>query len=261
MADSHRTVQMLDLYKNMPHIFISYPDEEENIVGNLRSRFREYGVDAWAYSYDKTLAQEAWKEIEEKINQSQVMIFIASEYTDTAEGQYKELDLVFNKIINTKQSISILPVVIRDFKFSDLPEKIRYINGERLNAYNVGTVALTISQTLFPQLFLESQSPKWEYPRPGEWLGICNLDSIIEEYCNIGDKLYFRRISPLGLFECYFPKINGLFWISPKNVKRTEIIDESGDIEREQVPVKYRFMTSWECERKGYEILFLNKKN
>ena len=77
-------------------------------------------------------------------------------------------------------------------------------------------------------------------------------------YCAIGDKLYFRRISPMGLFECYFPKINGLFWISPKNVKRTEIIDEDGLLERENVPLKYRFMTLVDCERKGYEILFKN---
>src|SRR4030042_3499753 len=242
----------------MPHIFISYPDEEEDIVGNLRGRLREYGVDAWAYSYDKTLAKEAWKEIEEKISQSQVMIFIASEFTEAADGQHKELDLVFNKISSAKQSNSIFPVVIRDFKFSDLPENIRYINGQRLTAYNVKTVALTIAQTCFPQLFLERQSQKWEYPRPGEWLEICNLDSMIEEYCDIGDQVYFRRLSPMGLFECYLPKIEGLFWFSPSNLRRTKTIDRDGKLEREIVPLRYRFMTSVECERKGYEILYKN---
>jgi hypothetical protein len=245
----------------MPHIFISYPVKEKDIVGNLRGRFREYGVDAWAYSYDKTLAQEAWKEIEEKIIQSQMMIFIASKYTETAEGQHKEMDLVFNKISNSKQSDFIFPVVIGDFKFSDLPEKIRYINGERLTAFNVKTVALTIAKTFFPQLFLDMQSAKWEYPRPGEWLEIGNLDSIIEELCDIGDQVYFRRISPMGLFECYFPKINGLFWFSPANLRRTETIDEDGSLEREKVPLRYRFMTSVECEIKGYEILYKNKDN
>lgn len=245
----------------MPHIFISYPDEEEDIVANLRSRLREHGVEAWAYSYDKTLAQEAWKEIEEKINQSHVMLFIASEYTETAEGQHQELELVFQKISNSKQPIVIFPVVIRDFKFSNLPAKLKHINGERLTAYNVKTVALNIAKIIFPQLFLASQSPEWEYPRPGEWLEICNLDSIIEEYCDIGDQVYFRRISPIGLFECYFPKINDLFWFSPYNLRRTKIIGEDGRLERETVPLRYRFVTSIECERKGYEILYKNKDN
>lgn len=245
----------------MPHIFISYPDKEEDIVGNLRSRLRNFGVETWAYSYDKSLAQEAWTEIEDKINQSQVIIFIASKYTETAEGQHKELDLVFNKLSNSKQSISIFPVVIRDFKFSELPERIKYINGEQLTAYNIKTVALRIAQSFFPQLFFESQSPKWEYPRPGEWLEICNLDSMIEEYCDLGDQVYFRRISPLGLFECYFPKLKGLFWFSPANLKRTKIVDEDRRLERDIVPLRYRFMTSVECERKGYEKLYKNEDN
>jgi hypothetical protein len=243
----------------MSHIFISYPDKEENIVSNLSGRLQEYGIEAWVYSYNKTLAQDIWKEIEDKINQSQVMVFIASEYTKTAGGQHRELDLVFNKISNINQSDSIVPVVIGDFNFSDLPEKIKHINGERLYAYNVKTVAFNIAQKFFPRLFLESQSPKWEYPRPGEWLEICKLDSMIEEYCDIGDRVYFRRISPLGLFECYFPKIKSLFWFSPTNLKRTKIVDENCRLELETVPSRYRFMTSVECERKGYEIL--NKDN
>jgi len=244
----------------MPHIFISYPDKESNIVENLRTRLREYGVEAWVYSYDKTLAQNAWEEIEEKIDKSQLIIFIVSDDTKRAVGQDRELDLAFNKLRTSKRLDSIFPVVIGDFKFSDLPEKIKYINGERLTAYNVKTVALTIAQTFFPQLFLERQSPNWDYPKPGEWLEICKLDSIIEEYCDIGDKVYFRRISPMGLFECYSPKIQDLFWFSPANLTRTKIIDEDGRLEHETVPSRYRFMTSVKCERKGYEILYKDNK-
>ena len=242
----------------MPHIFISYPDEEKDIVGNLRGRLREYHVDAWAYSHDKTLGRETWKEIKNKISKSKVILFMVSDYTKKAKGQRRELTLILSKMFRSKFQPIIFPIVINNVPFSKLPKKIKYINGLQLSAFNVKSVALEIANTFFPELFQKSKSPKWEYPKPCEWLEVSCLDGYIEKYCDIGDKLYFRRISPMGLFECYFPKINGLFWISPKNVKRTEIIDEDGLLERENVPLKYRFMTLVDCERKGYEILFKN---
>jgi hypothetical protein len=243
--------------EKMPHIFISYPDEEEEIVGNLRDRFRVHGIEAWVYSYDKTPVRETWEEIEEKIIQSKVIIFVASEDTVAAEGQHRELNLV----LNLKESGSIFPIVTGDLKFSDLPEKIRHINGERLTGNNVKTIAQSIARVFFPQLFLDTMSPKWEYPRPGEWLEISKLDTVIEEYADIGDKVYFRRISPMGLFECYFPRIKSLFWFYPDNLKRTEIIDDDGKMEDEKVPLQYRNITSYECERKGYGILYGDKNN
>jgi len=245
----------------MPHIFISYPNEEKDIVGNLRGQLREHGVHAWAYSHDKTLGRDTWKEIKSKLSKSRVILFIVSDYTKKAKGQKREITLILKKMINSKFQHIIFPIVMNDFPFSKLPKSISYINGLSLSAFNVKSVALEIAKTFFPELFKKTRSPKWEYPKPCEWLEVCSLDGYIESYCDIGDKLYFRRISPMGLFECYFPKIDGLFWISPKHVKRTEIVDDNGEIEREQVPVKFRFLTAWECERKGYEILFLNKKN
>jgi len=244
----------------MPHIFISYPEKDRDIVGSLRRRLKENGVDTWVYSHDKTLGKITWKEIKNKINKSRVIVFIASEYTKNAKGQHREITLALNKIVRAKNPSTILPIVINEYPFPKLPKKINHINGMKLSAFNVKSVALEIAKTFFPELFKKSMSPKWEYPKSCDWLEVCNLDGIIEKYCDMGDKLYFRRISPLGLFECYSPKINELLWVLPKNVKRTEIIDENGQAEREQVPVEYRFVTSWECERKGYEILFLNKR-
>ncbi len=69
------------------------------------------------------------------------------------------------------------------------------------------------------------------------------MDEIIEQYFDFGDLLYFRRISPLGLFECYSPKINDLFWIYPPNVCLSDIVDEDGTFERENVPQKFRIST------------------
>lgn len=244
----------------MPHIFISYPDKDKDIVENLRHRLGEFGVDTWAYSCDKTLGKDSWKEIEGKIEKSKVIIFIASENTKNAEGQQRELELAFNKINESIELPIIFPIVIDDFPFSKLPEKLRHINGAFLSSRNIKSVTLEVTKIFFPQIFKKGQRPKWEYPKPDEWLEVCNLDRFIEEYCDIGDKLYFRRISPMGLFECYAPKIDALLWLAPENVKRTEIIDENGKIEREIVPGKYRNLTTLYCERKGYQILFLNKE-
>jgi hypothetical protein len=56
-------------------------------------------------------------------------------------------------------------------------------------------------------------------PRPGTWLQVSRLDEVIQHDVALGDKLYFRAISPLGLFECYAPKLQTRFWIEPKNVQ------------------------------------------
>lgn len=43
----------------------------------------------------------------------------------------------------------------------------------------------------------------------------------------------------MGLFECYTPKIEGLFWIAPKNIA----IDSSG--------LKFYSQDEWVCEKYG----------
>ena len=50
-------------------------------------------------------------------------------------------------------------------------------------------------------------------------LAVRNIDQGIGEYLTQKDLLYFRRLSPLGLFECYSPKLKALFWILPENVR------------------------------------------
>jgi hypothetical protein len=56
-------------------------------------------------------------------------------------------------------------------------------------------------------------------PQPGTWLQVSSLDQWIEEYVALGDLLYFRAETPMGLFECYSPKLDGPFFIDPKHVR------------------------------------------
>ena len=82
---------------------------------------------------------------------------------------------------------------------------------------------------------------------------MCNIDPWIEENFDLGDRVYFRRISPLGLFECYSPKLAGLFWFAPDNLRATDIVDEEGTLERQDVPWRYRYSASYHFERLGID--------
>jgi len=239
----------------MHQLFISYPDENEDIVRNLARHLRESGVKPWVYSISRTLAEDTWQEIERNIQGCQVFIFVASEYSRDATGQHRELKKVIDRVANAKSKLHIFPIVLDDTKFGSLPEKLRNVNGLRLGAYNVKSKALEIARRFFPKLVNAKKSEEWRYPRPGEWLEVCNIDQWIEEYFDLRDQVYFRRISPLGLFECYAPKLSELFWFAPENLRATDIVDEDGALEEEKVPPAYRYSTSYECESIGLDEL------
>ena len=57
------------------HAFICHPSQNEEIVENLADRLRELGIKAWVYSLDRTLAEDVWTEIEERIRDCHLFIF------------------------------------------------------------------------------------------------------------------------------------------------------------------------------------------
>ncbi len=119
--------------------------------------------------------------------------------------------------------------------------------------YTVKSVAMNFARSLFPELFEAEQEREWKCPRPGQWLEVSMIDAYIEEYFQLGDPVYFRRLSPLGLFECYAARINALFWFAPQNLRMTDTVDAEGARARGGVPRRFRYETSYECERLGYE--------
>ena len=235
------------------HAFISYPIQNQEIVENLAGRLREVGVEAWVYSLDRTLAEDVWREIEDINKRCELFIFVASKHSRDAQGQHRELQLAVNRLKSINVPLSMMPILIDDISFSSLPDELSHVNGVRLDAYTVKSTAQEIVKTFFPDLFETEKERGWKYPRPGQWLEVCNIDQWTEEYCDLGDLVYFRRLSPLGLFECYAPKLNGLFWFAPHNLRATDIADEGGTREREQVPRSCRYSTSYDCERIGIE--------
>lgn len=236
-------------------IFISHPSQNQDIVENLAGRLRELGVAPWVYSLDKTLAEDSWAEIGSKIQESEVCLFVASQFSKNAQGQHRELSLTLAKIRNAKTNFRAFPVVLDDVGFRSLPDELATINGVRLDAHNVKSTAFAIAQTFFPELLAAGEGQDWRYPRPGQWLEVCRMDPWIEEYFDLWDRVYFRRLSPLGLFECYSPKLGELFWFAPQNLRLSDVVDESGSLEREKVPRRYRYATAIECERIGLEEL------
>lgn len=239
---------------NEHQIFISYPDNNKDIVENFRDNLKLYGVNAWVYSRDKTLQQNLWEEIEGKIILCKVFIYVVSNHSDGADGQKKELDYFLSKQTNQNISKKIFPVFVDEVALSELPECIRNINGLFLNAFNVKTCAFQTADLFFPEKFTEYNKLQWKYPKPGQLLQVCRTNKYIEDELDIGDILYFRRISPMGLFECYVPKIKGRFWICPSNVCISSEIDEDNSYEKNNVPEKFRIDAIIEAEKQYFKI-------
>lgn len=228
------------------NIFISYSNNDESIVENLRDELKKFGVNSWIYSKDRTIGQEIWNEIENKIRKAEIVIFAVSENTANSSGQKKELELA------PKLPGKILPIFLTENIPSNCPDVLRNINGEFLDAYNVKSIALKIIQHSFPSLVKNKSKQSWNYPIPGSWLEISNIDRAIEQYFNLGDKLYFRAISPMGLLECYAPKIKGLFWITPENVHLCLDTERNKELEK-SIPKKFTVMGMIDIQTRGWD--------
>ena len=54
----------------------------------------------------------------------------------------------------------------------------------------------------------------------------------------------------MGLFECYSPKLNELFWIMPENVQACGLSQDA----LPAVPEEFHYMTSIRHEMRGRDI-------
>jgi hypothetical protein len=243
----------------MPHAFISYNDDVQDIAENLKERLKSNGVTSWIFSRDRTYGSDSWHEITDKIMESTIILFIISRRTVESIGQIREY------AIAKENHKSLFPIITEHVDFSDFPSQLtelRRINGFYLDHNNIQSRTLEIVQTFFPELSPSETPANWKYPKPGDWLEVCHIDEYMEKEfkligksVDIGDEVYFRRISPIGLFECYVPQIKELFWFWPPNLKPSTLIDEDRSIERELVPHKYTTLGLFEIERRGWDSL------
>ena len=237
----------------MPHqIFLSYAIPDQDLVENLADQLQQFGIKTWVYSLDRALSSEIWKDIEANVIEAELFAFVTSTHSKDSAGQHRELEIVVDRFQNSANyGDKILPIVVGDTPFSGLPDKLRNINGVRLDIYSVRSTAFEIAKTFFPDLFDKPTSDPWNFPKPGQWLEVSNLSPGIEEFLSLRDPLYFRRISPLGLFECYSPKLMNLFWISPINVCTSLL--QGGECP--SVPKQFRYETALEYERIGLDVV------
>tara|TARA_R110002110_G_C13469307_1_gene719834 strand:- start:1330 stop:2073 length:744 start_codon:yes stop_codon:yes gene_type:complete len=241
------------------NIFISYAVSEQDIVENFRDRFNKLGVNAWVYSRDRTLAENIWAEIEGKIKESDLVLFVVSKGTLNSKGQREELDLALTKVKSCSSSEMLMPIFIEDTSPYDCPDILKHKNGAFLNAHNVKAVAQEITQRMFPSLLSNNDILSWKFPVPGEWLEVSSLDNLLEAYFDTGDVLYFRALSPMGLFECYSPKTKRLFWISPRHVKPYRDRENEADLEK-KIPPEYTAHGMIEILRLGWEAWHRDRK-
>jgi hypothetical protein len=213
-------------------LFISYCQGTQQIAENLKGRLQDLGILAWVYSCDRLLGKEVWAEIENRIDQVRAFVFLVSDETIKSQGQKKELEMALNKV-EEKAPLKLLPLAVGDVHFSSFPAPLDRTNGAKLDGQNVQTVAAEIARRYFPEFVDKWKNALWHYPIPGQWLEVCGLGSALEEHFRLGDRVYFRRLSPMGLFECYAPQIRGLFWFAPENLRPTEMHGASNEVPRE----------------------------
>lgn len=244
----------------MFELFISYPGDRADIAGNLSGRLRELGIRAWVYFQDRLLADDIWNEIRQRIGEARVFAFLISKDSLQSPGQRRELDMALARVQQEIHNPSIFPILIDEgvsfgVSFHELPEALQRRNGRRMHGENVRTVAWEIAEQFFPETVKKwTNEARWRHPRPGDWLEICKMEGTeIVEYFELGDRLYFRRLSPLGLFECYAPKIKDLFWVWHEHVRPVPQTDPIWGMERDLVPERFRIPTMIDMEILGYE--------
>ena len=198
-------------------LFICYPAPEENIAEKLRDELQDLGVPAWVYSIDRTAGRHNWEEIEVRIRTSRAVLVIVSDASVKSEGQRRELELARDAIRGTNPGLLIVPLAI-DGEFRCLPTWLQGINGFAIHRAHISTVACTLAEQLFAELIEERCKAPWRYPRPGEWLTVIAVDECTDQDFQVGDEVYFRRISPMGFFECFCPQIDDLFWFYSRNL-------------------------------------------
>ncbi len=217
----------------MHHAFISYASPDRDLTLNLRSRLGDYGIQAWVYERDKTIGDQAWSEIEQQLRAARVVFIMLSTDSPSARGQQREFEMCLDRVRATKDADFLVPLILDDdLQFGDLPEELSSINGERLDAFNIRSVTESLAHRYFPTLVGDRFRHGYVCPTPGDWLQIAKFDARIESGFSVGDVLYFRQLSPMGLFECYCPRTGGLTWIDRSNLRPADSHPDSDDVPR-----------------------------
>lgn len=236
--------------KPKDHLFVSYnTDDACNLAESLRQHLLQFDIHAWVYSRDKTLGGDMWPEIEARLAQAEVVLWLQSTGTLSSRGQKEELELLA-KIGDGK----VVPIIIPPATYDELPERLRKTNGLRLDAHHVQLAAQEIAEMFFPKLLGRYYTAsRWRYPLPGMWLRVVKIDRWIVRDIQRGDLMYFRKISPLGLFECYAPRYGDLYWLYPGHLAPAKPREISS---APMVPEKYSVIGMLNCEREGYQKVY-----
>lgn len=237
----------------MSKLFLSYAGPDQDIVENLRSHLGNLGVEAWVHSVDRLLAREMWDDIEAHLAEADCFVFAMSHASGDSAGQKREIDTAVAMMKSAGGEQRILPIVLRDTPYEALPAELRWVNGLQMDAGNVAITAQKIVERFYPRHLEDSSQSPWHFPRPGRWLRVTRLEDRIEEHLAVGDLLCFHAVSPLGLFECYSPKLGTLFWIIPDVVIDARLSpDEADELDR-QTPYEFSTRGRIDIERLGWD--------
>ncbi len=132
-----------------PHVFISYPEENQALVENFAECLRELGIVVWVYSLHRTLAVDLWQRSNRGSARRGVFVFVASTHTRDAAGQHRELKLALDRIATVKTGLLAVPLVVDDLSFQALPPELRHTNGLRIDVYTVKSTAMEFARGLF----------------------------------------------------------------------------------------------------------------
>ena len=96
------------------------------------------------------------------------------------------------------------------------------------------------------------------YSNPFGWLEGVGLFDGMENCFELGDLLYFRRLSPMVLFECYLTQNEGLYWLPSNTVKLVNLTETEQEERESLVPFIYTISAMIDADHVGFQAI---KKN
>lgn len=234
--------------------FLGYSDRDLQIASAIRTQLGQLGVHTWMYEYDKLLGDDVWEDIERNLRSSRVVLFLITDNTKAAKGQHREFQL-FALAKKTHPDLVQLPLFVTCDE-SRIPltcEELQKTNGIKVFPGQYASTAWQIAKAHFPGC-LESRNVPWLFPRPGQWLRVTELPPDWDRIgVHLNDHVYFRRISPAGLFECYIPRTQETGWFVPSDLAFSD--SDPAELPVRQVPLRYQLRTLFRAEDLGMREL------
>lgn len=129
-------------------IFLSYASDDRNLAKDIQARLRQHGHDVF-FDEDALKPSDGYdKMIRHRIAKSDVMVFLCSR-SSLAEGRYTLTELEMAERLWPNPEGRVLPVLVGDVTFDDLPSYLKGLSAYRYKGDPVSEVTHLAEEMVF----------------------------------------------------------------------------------------------------------------